>query len=377
MNLRTVLIVSIIISLSSCTLADRFQKKIDQNNEPQVVQEKTPVPPSPPPQSSNDERLKQVILEQQEQLQKLKESQTKDNIALQQLERKFLTNFELLERSVSESLVEIEQKMQKLIVSLNQMQTQTPRQNSINRPSSGGRNTNRQGAPGTSTQLIENYSLFSPNKNSPSDKKKQIPSPQEKQTTNQQLVPIPPPAEGQIINETRPALSSKTEEANQMATGSEKDVNQAFTDPYLKEPEAPYKLKTRPQVRKLYDQGLDAMINHKYQEAVRIFQDMLKQFPDDEYSDNAMFWLGHVHFSQKRFDQAEASFHQVLSQYEHRPTTQGYKTPDAIYMLGKIAESRNDKIRSEYYFKEVMKRFPGSTAASNAEEYLKKLTEKL
>ena len=165
-------------------------------------------------------------------------------------------------------------------------------------------------------------------------------------------------------------------EAKNFNETSEKDAPH-FEDPFLTEPKAPYKLKKRPQVRKLYDQGLDAMINQKYKEAIQTFQDMLKQFPDDEYSDNAQFWLGHVYYSLNRFDQAEAAFHKVLSQYEHRPTTQGYKTPDAIYMLGKMSKSRNDTLRSEYYFKEVIKRFPGSTAASNAEEELKTLTKKL
>ncbi|MBF0279350.1 MAG: tol-pal system protein YbgF [SAR324 cluster bacterium] len=390
MGLRTLLIASIIITLSSCTLADRFNKKSGQNSAPQANQENNPSEGTPvrsPPKISSYELLNQSIGEQQKQLEQLKEGQAEDRAALRQLEQKLLTNFELLERSVSGSLTEMDQYLQKLTVALNQLQTQARQRNTMPSSSEGIASADAASPAGSGIRrqeksnqespkkLVENYSLFPAIKKSESAKKTPIPPPAEKQAVKQQLVPLAPPSEDKVVNEIPPSKLVKAEE-NIRKSDSEKNAEEAFNDPYLVEPENPLKLKKRPQVRKLYDQGLDAMINHKYQEAIQTFQDMLKQFPDDEYSDNAMFWLGHVQFSLNRLDQAEEAFHKVLSQYEHRPTTQGYKTPDAIYMLGKISNSRGDNKKSAYYYTEVIKRFPGSTAASNAEEDLKSLAEK-
>ena len=67
---------------------------------------------------------------------------------------------------------------------------------------------------------------------------------------------------------------------------------------------------------------------------------------------------------------AETTFRQVYKYYEHRPTSQEYKAPDAIYMLGKLHKKRNDLEKSKYYFNEAIKRFPGSAAARNAKRDL-------
>ena len=72
---------------------------------------------------------------------------------------------------------------------------------------------------------------------------------------------------------------------------------------------------------------------------------------------------------------AEGVFRKVLTLYEHRPTTQGYKTPDSIYMLGKLNQHKNLNQRASYYYKEVIKRFPGSAAARNAERDLGSITQ--
>lgn len=379
MSPRIIIILSIMLGLYGCTLAERIQNKLGSTqNEPAVTPKPLPTPPAPAPTSMpQDNRLNEVVIEQQTQLQQLKEEQARHRVALKRMEQTLITNFELLERSVSEALDKMQTKMQELSANLNQSLNSTaqqpfptesaPLKASINR--STGRSLSASKNP---QKAIEDYSLFSPKK--PTDSQRNETTAATKVTQQKSLVPIPLPPKNQIIDERQTTSNTKTQKP--LGTSSKVLHNtddQPFTDPNLKEPEAPYKLKSRPQVKKLYDQGMDAMINRKYPHAIQSFQDMLKQFPDDEYSDNALFWLGHIHFTLNQLNEAEAAFHKVLSQYEHRPTSQGYKTPDAIYMLGKISESRNDNNRSAYYFQEVVKRFPGSTAASNAEENLKSL----
>ena len=57
-----------------------------------------------------------------------------------------------------------------------------------------------------------------------------------------------------------------------------------------------------------------------------------------------------------------------MRKYEHRPTSQGYKTPDAILMIGQIYEQREKQMEAQYYYREVINRFPSSAAALEAEK---------
>ena len=109
------------------------------------------------------------------------------------------------------------------------------------------------------------------------------------------------------------------------------------------------------------------IIQRDFEEAIRIFENFVDRFPDDLDSDNALYWIGHAYFQLHQPSKAEKVFRRILTQYEHRPTSQGYKTPDAIYMLGRIFGKQDNRTAANYYFQEVSRRFPGSAAARNAQ----------
>ena len=148
-----------------------------------------------------------------------------------------------------------------------------------------------------------------------------------------------------------------------------------FEDPDLSEPENPVILIRHPGVKKIYNQGMNEVIQRQHESAIRIFENYVKRFPEDMDSDNALYWIGHSYFQLKQNQKAERAFRKILTGYEHRPTSQGYKTPDAIYMLGKISERRRDLIASKYYYRTVIARYPGSVAARNATRDLNRLSQ--
>ena len=115
---------------------------------------------------------------------------------------------------------------------------------------------------------------------------------------------------------------------------------------------------------------MTAVIQKNHAQAILVFENFTERFPDDLDSDNAFYWIGRSYFELQELEKAETAFRKVLKQYEHRPTSQGYKTPDAIYMLGKLQQLKNLEQRAAYYFEEVIRRFPGSAAARNAERDL-------
>lgn len=314
------------------------------------------------------ERLKQVLMQQQKELEALRATSAKDRDTIQKLEETLLTNFELMEHSVSDSLGNMDEKLNKIEQQRSQVRTRQREEQtspSVATNKAKQRNLAPKASPKSVVRpkpnLIEDVSLMG-------RKKKQTALPA---SATKDLVPLPLPPENEIVDETRPLAQRR--ETQVLPLPVKDKGSDDFYDPGLDEPKSPYTLTSRPQVKSLYDQGLKALINYRYKDAIETFEGMLKQFPDDDYSDNAQFWLGRAYYSVNQLDQAEQSFYRVLANYEHRPTSQGYKTPDAMFMLGKISIARNSPKRSQYYFNEVIKRFPSSTAASNAEEELKVL----
>ena len=148
------------------------------------------------------------------------------------------------------------------------------------------------------------------------------------------------------------------------------EVKNSFSDPDLNPPDDPFILIRHPGVKKIYNHGMTAIIQKNHDQAILVFENFTERFPDDLDSDNAFYWIGRSYLELNEFKKAEEAFRKVLRLYEHRPTSQGYKTPDALYMLGKLQALQNLDQRAVYYYEEVIKRFPGSAAARNAERDL-------
>jgi TolA-binding protein len=167
------------------------------------------------------------------------------------------------------------------------------------------------------------------------------------------------------------ALTSAESSVNVQLSSVGTDASQnAFSDPDLVPPHDPFILIRHPGVKKIYNQGMTAVIQKNHPQAILVFENFTSRFPDNLDSDNAFYWIGRSYFELNEWKKAEESFRKVLTRYEHRPTSQGYKTPDSIYMLGKLQLQQNLEQRAVYYFEEVIKRFPGSAAARNAERDL-------
>ena len=170
-------------------------------------------------------------------------------------------------------------------------------------------------------------------------------------------------------------LSSSETRLQQPVVVSKESKEPEFEDPDLSEPDNPVILIRHPGVKKIYNQGMNEVIQRQHESAIRIFENYVKRFPEDMDSDNALYWIGHSYFQLKQNQKAERAFRKILTGYEHRPTSQGYKTPDAIYMLGKISERRRDPVASKYYYRTVIARYPGSVAARNATRDLNRLSQ--
>jgi len=141
-------------------------------------------------------------------------------------------------------------------------------------------------------------------------------------------------------------------------------------DPDLIPPDNPRKLRGHGAAKSLYEKGFRHFARKDFKQAIMVYEDFLGRFPGDVYSDNAQFWIGESYFRQRRFAEAEQAYREVLRNYEHRSTLEGFKTPDAIYRIGQTYLKRNDPRRARYYFASAAERFPGTSAGRKAQREL-------
>ena len=388
-----------VILASSCATLERLVPNEQAEVENQA-QEQT-LPDSVTPISENELKKRELNLqakknstpkeentELKEKIQSLEAQLIRQEKAFAELQDQWTTNFSLMEKAVSETLRENQQ----LIAELQQSVEAIPNtmvaseQPQMKQALTPPEVTKKPSTPKLPTSP-KPQAIAKP----PSSQPPRIPVVEEVSLASLQQKPKPPPLpevnaliqkEEQIdVPEQTPQTNLTFEEStngsqpNAAKVVVENNLNTVvtFEDPDLKGPAEPLALQRRPGVKKLYNQGMSAFIQGDYPAAVDVFEGFVEEFEDDVDSDNAYYWIGYSQFKLGKWDAAESAFRKVLQNYEHRPTSQGFKTPDAIYMLGKLAETRKQPDRAEYYFKNVLENYPGSAAANNAQEDLRAL----
>lgn len=106
----------------------------------------------------------------------------------------------------------------------------------------------------------------------------------------------------------------------------------------------------------------------QYQRAMGLFREIIKDYPNGEYTANAFYWRGQLHFALKEYEDARAMFTQVDLLYDDHP-----KVPDSLYKLGEVYDVLGDTERAREYLNRVINDFPASTAAGLARKYLAEL----
>ena len=388
-NLQTTILLIILLLMNGCAALQLSRESPEKESSPQTQQILV---------EENQQELEQLIQENanlRENLTRLEQDLKKLNKRIERQKQDFAmvqeqweTNFALLERSVGATLEDLEQKTLDPGV-LAPVEIDQELQGEEELAMDGSESVREIPLP-----VIETYSL------KPDDSTVEMQTLDDEQSLNnlEPVRDVPEDEEPGFVEsvELRPEdledpipleevadtaiqvaanLSSSETRLQQPVVVSKESKEPEFEDPDLSEPENPIILIRHPGVKKIYNQGMNEVIQRQHESAIRIFENYVKRFPEDMDSDNALYWIGHSYFQLKQNQKAERAFRKILTGYEHRPTSQGYKTPDAIYMLGKISERRRDPVASKYYYRTVIARYPGSVAARNATRDLDRLSQ--
>jgi tol-pal system protein YbgF len=176
------------------------------------------------------------------------------------------------------------------------------------------------------------------------------------------------------VEKTKSVEINKATEENYNSAVLPINSNSAWQDPDLVPPASPIQLKIIPGAKKNYQEAFKSYSNREYKESIKLFGEFIKQYPNDLDADNSQYWIGAAYYVLEDYTNAETAFRKVLKNYPHKETKQGFKTPDAILMLGRIYSNRDQPIKSRYYFEELVKQFPDSISAAKAKREIQSMS---
>jgi tol-pal system protein YbgF len=117
-----------------------------------------------------------------------------------------------------------------------------------------------------------------------------------------------------------------------------------------------------------YEKAYEAYLDHRYDEALTLFKDFLKHYPQHHLADNAQYWVGEIFYDLEDYPNAILAFKEVVTRYAEET-----KAPDALLKMGYSYVALDDPTNARVFLKRVIKNYPFSEAESKARAKLKEL----
>ncbi|MDY6838722.1 MAG: tol-pal system protein YbgF [Thermodesulfobacteriota bacterium] len=166
---------------------------------------------------------------------------------------------------------------------------------------------------------------------------------------------------------------------DKVASGQELPVTAAKVEPTVPKTSAPQKgarelassIQPTPahdSAQGEYNKAYEAYVNGRYAEALGLFEDFLKRYPDHQLADNAQYWIGETHYDMGDYASAILTFKDVVTRY-----TDHAKAPDALLKIGYAYIALDDVSNARMFLKRVINNYPFSAAESKARAKLKEL----
>jgi len=123
-----------------------------------------------------------------------------------------------------------------------------------------------------------------------------------------------------------------------------------------------------PSPQQLYDTAYGDYTKGRYELAIAGFQEYIERYPSTDLSDNAQYWIGESHFSERKFDDAIRDFDALLKRWP-----QSDKAPGALLKKGLALQELNRRPEAMVALQYVIHEYPGSDEARLAKQRLSSL----
>ena len=120
--------------------------------------------------------------------------------------------------------------------------------------------------------------------------------------------------------------------------------------------------------RDAYRDAFELLKERKYPEAVDAFNDLLRRYPQGQFTDNARYWLGETYYVQRNYPAALAEFDRLV---QLNPTSN--KIPGAMLKIGYIQYEQEAYDQARAALTQVVTQYPDSTEARLARSRLERM----
>lgn len=117
-----------------------------------------------------------------------------------------------------------------------------------------------------------------------------------------------------------------------------------------------------------YDDAFAALRDGRYADSARRFAAFLEQYPDGEFADNAIYWLGESYYVTQNYRIALDTFRDLLTRFP-----ESSKAPDALLKVGYCHYELREWADAEAALSDVVRRYPDTTVARLAQGRLRAL----
>lgn len=118
----------------------------------------------------------------------------------------------------------------------------------------------------------------------------------------------------------------------------------------------------------LYKRGFSLLEQKRHSEAIIEFERFLQEYPDHDYADNALYWMGEAYYDSGDFAAAQECFNKVVSLYPD-----GNKVPDSMLKSALCHVNQGNAALAREEMERLVATYPSTRAASIAKEKLREL----
>ncbi len=123
-----------------------------------------------------------------------------------------------------------------------------------------------------------------------------------------------------------------------------------------------------PQEEETYQSAFKLLQAGRYKEAIEGFKQVLQQFAQGEYADNAQYWTAESQYALHNFDKALQEFNKLLQEFTDSP-----KRAHALLKMGYIHYELKDYGKAREVLNDVVNTYPGSASARLADQRLQRM----
>jgi tol-pal system protein YbgF len=119
-----------------------------------------------------------------------------------------------------------------------------------------------------------------------------------------------------------------------------------------------------------YDRAMETYREGRYADAEAAFESIVKDHPNHDYADNALYWQGEAAYDQAHYADALAAFTAVVERYGG-----GGKAADALLKIGLCYGRLGDTANARDVLSQLIAAYPRSDASKIAKRKLDELSE--